>query len=495
MTSSMTPAVRTTSGKGPLVTRVMGYVPAAVALVFVGLYAYTSVQRLTFPFDLEWEEGAFVDHVQRLVQHQALYVPPTLDFIPFVYTPGYYYVSALAAMVGGVNVVTLRLMSILCSFAAFAVLTAFAHRERGSWREGITVAGLFAATYVIGGAWFDVARVDSLFLLLTFGALYLVRFGDTTAALVGAGLMGAAAVLTKQVALILAPILLLYPLLRLGKRGVIPGAVFVASVATAIVAFEWLNDGWFLYYTFRTLTHTQAVFVNRLASFWTTDLFLAFPIGTVLGLAWCVAARRFASFEEWTFYLVAGVAFLVSTWETRIHPGAWVNTMLPAYAFLAIAATRAAAVLDARAHGLGKALVIAQMLLLVYQPGRYIPSADDREAAGRLVDYLRTVPGEVLMLDHGYFPSLAGKRTHAHEMAVRDVLLNDDDWAHGLSREIRQSLEEHRFDVVVQDTPDYFPVPLGRYYRKVDSVHESPDVLWPPTGHRSRPEYIYVPRR
>jgi hypothetical protein len=115
--------------------------------------------------------------------------------------------------------VTLRMVPIVCSVGTMAVLAAFAYRERGSLADGLRLAGLFAATYTISGAWFDIARVDSLFLLLVVTAVYLLRFGDGTTAMVVSGLLLAGALLTKQVALILAPPMLLYPVLRLGRRG------------------------------------------------------------------------------------------------------------------------------------------------------------------------------------------------------------------------------------------------------------------------------------
>ena len=63
-----------------------------LAAAFLALYAYTAIRRVSFPFDLNWGEGAFVDHVVRLVKRQQLYVAPSINFTPFVYTPGYCYV-------------------------------------------------------------------------------------------------------------------------------------------------------------------------------------------------------------------------------------------------------------------------------------------------------------------------------------------------------------------------------------------------------------------
>ena len=157
-----------------------------------------------------------------------------------------------------------------------------------------------------------------------------------------------------------------------------------------------------------------------------------------------------------------------------------------------MASTRAADLLDRRVAGVGSALVAVQMALLFYNPQHYIPSRGDRTAAEAFVSLLRTVPGEVLVLDHGYFPTLAGKRSHAHESAIRDVLLIGDTWGARLETEFRHALETKRFDLVIQDTADWFPVPIGRYYRRTGFVAHRPDELWPPTGNRRSSGHLAV---
>ena len=49
-----------------------------LAVTFVALYVYTAALRVTYPFDLEWEEGAFMDHVLRVVHGHPIYVRPSL---------------------------------------------------------------------------------------------------------------------------------------------------------------------------------------------------------------------------------------------------------------------------------------------------------------------------------------------------------------------------------------------------------------------------------
>jgi hypothetical protein len=475
------------------IQRFVWHLAPVAAAAAIALYIYTALSRATFPFELEWLEGGLVDHVVRILEGERLYVAPSLEFVPYIYVPGYAYVSAAVAAIFGASVFTLRAVSIVCSLALLAVLAAFVRRERGSWRDGLLAAGLFAATYEIGGAWLDIARIDSMFLLLLMGAIYLVRFAGSARAMALAGLLLTAALLTKQSALVMAPPLLLYAILRLGRRGAIAAAAFAVSAIASIALLDVVHDGWFLYYVFYA-PMKQRVLPERYAAFWTSDLFHAFPVATAMGIAWCALAWHTARREESWFYILAGASLVGATWSTRVHAGAWTNTLIPAYLFLTLAAVRAAGWLDTRAVGAGSALVIVQLALLVYDPQRYIPSHADREAAAELQAVLRSAPGDVLVSDHGWFPRLAGKRTFAHEMAVRDVLLMEDEWGERLRVEYRRALETERFGLVVQDTPDWFPVPLSRYYQRTARIFDSPDVLWPRTGNRVRPEFIYRPR-
>src|SRR4029450_9202057 len=81
----------------------------------LGALAWVFGNRVGCPFDLEWMEGAMVDHVRFLLSHGTLYVPPSLEFVPFVYNPFYYVVSACVSLFTGDGYVALRLVSIVAS--------------------------------------------------------------------------------------------------------------------------------------------------------------------------------------------------------------------------------------------------------------------------------------------------------------------------------------------------------------------------------------------
>ncbi|MFN8064406.1 MAG: glycosyltransferase family 39 protein [Vicinamibacterales bacterium] len=484
-----------TQPDSPAVVRVLWITAAAAAIGFGTLYLYVACSRIGFPFDLEWGEGLFVDHVARVVRGQSIYVEPSINFVPLVYTPGYYYLAAGAALVFGVGIATLRAVSIGCSLALFGLLIAFGRRECGRTIDAVVLAGVVAGCYAISGAWLDIARVDALLLLLVFGAAFLVRHREGTASLIAAGALLAAAALTKQVALTLAPPVLLYAVIRHGRRGLVASASWAGALAVGIALLQRESHGWFLYYTFTVLSKAQTAWTERPMAFWTSDLFGRFPIGTAMGLAWSAIAWRFSAWRDWTFHVVFTWGVLMSTWEARIHPGAWFNTLIPALIVLALGMVRLARVVDLQVPGLGGGLVVAQLALLVYNPSSFIPGPTQWKAAADVVDLMRRVPGDVLFADHAWWSTLAGKRSHVHEMPMRDLFAAHDAWGDRLRDQVRRAIEAQQFDLIIQDSPDWFAVPLGSHYQPFGQLLPVRTALRQQVGNPIYPATVYLPRR
>src|SRR5712675_1228698 len=120
------------------------------------------------------------------------HAPPGVGYVPDGYPPLYFATSAAAASVLGLSYLPLRLVSLVSSLACFAVLARLVQRETASAAAGIAAAGLLAATYFVTDTWFDVARVDSLFIALSAAALYSARWMRRTRGAVATGLLLAA---------------------------------------------------------------------------------------------------------------------------------------------------------------------------------------------------------------------------------------------------------------------------------------------------------------
>jgi hypothetical protein len=370
---------------------------------------------------------------------------------------------------------------------------------------GLLSACLFAATFRKSGGWFDLARVDSLFMLLVLAAVYLARSGASRRSQVSAGLLAAAAILTKQNALVvLAPLLLLL-LVSQARRSLL--FVGTATVATAAVVL-YLNlttSGWFLYYCLVLLSHHPHV-PGAFWRFWSHDLLPLLPL-VVLSFAFLITEWR--GWFAWNrhFALALLVGMLGSSWLVRAGVGAEANNLMPAFAGLAIGAGLALAAIPARWGGRsplrqlqieGAALcsLLLQFGLLVYRPGSQLPTRADRAAGESVVARLRAVPGEVFLPHHGYLARMAGKHEYAHTVAMDDVFLADRGPARDdLFAQLIAALNERRFAAVVLESDRRYARFVLPSYDIAEDLYSSDQVFYPVTGARLRPEYLCLPKR
>ena len=77
------------------------------------VYLYVALRRIGYPYELEWLEGGAVEIVRRVAEGQSIYVQPSLHYVPYPYTPLYFWVSGALAHVTGVGFLPLRLVSLL----------------------------------------------------------------------------------------------------------------------------------------------------------------------------------------------------------------------------------------------------------------------------------------------------------------------------------------------------------------------------------------------
>jgi hypothetical protein len=121
----------------------------------------------------------------------------------------------------------------------------------------------------------------------------------------------------------------------------------------------------------------------------------------------------------------------------------------------------------------------------------------DVAAGQRFLAALAGIQGEVLVLDHGYLPTLAGKATHTHRMAMNDVLRGEDEaLREDLEQQLRDALASRRFAAVVIDRPwrDFFMQALDASYAPSGPIFGDPRVFWTVSGLRSRPASVYLPK-
>lgn len=504
--SSETRAATGRSG-AELVIAGLRYAVLICGAAFLVIYVGAALMRIGYPFELEWMEGGSVDHVRRILDGRAIYVAPTLEFVPYIYTPLYFYLSAAVALVTGLGFFPLRLVSLLASVGCFALIFLIVRRETRGWYGAALAACFFAATYRIGAGWFDIARVDSLFLFFMLATLYVVRFSASVKSAVIGGVLLWLTVMTKQTALPMA--LPMFAFLWLGSRR---RAVYFAVTAGALVglsslALDLIHDGWYRYYLFFLPSrHPNVPFT--ISGFWYFELLRPAPVASLLGLGALGAMLRGEERLASIFYLMNGLTMCVISWISRLHVGGSENVLMPAYCAISIVfglgVEKAIVLLKNQPARRGSLLAIGlycacllQWNLLRYNPARLVPDAEDKAAGYELIRRIESYPGDVLVPYHGYLARMAGKSGYAPGLALHVFLVEEDPRTIEFTGEVRGAIARKQFDAILHERwtyAEWFDEAMRGHYREAGHILSGID-FYTVSGGSTRPNFLYEPIR
>ncbi len=485
-----------------LLTVIASVVPLAR---FLGI----AVARIRYPFDLEWCEGGIIGHIRMVLDGHQLYRVPSFDFTPYFYPPLYYYVSALPSLLLGLGHLAPRLVSFGSILGCFVLLGRWVRDETGDPVAGIAAIGVLSATYQITGYWFELARVDSFFLLLVMSAHMLARTAKTKRRAVIVGVLIAASCFTKQLGFPMAVPAIACLTLRSWRLGVVGAVVSGTLVLLTILAFNISSHGWFLYY-FLELPSRHHIEWDRL---WTQfqPYFLnnTFPM-TLAGVAVVFGIGFGNSWRRALFHAVfVGVA-CTSSFLPFLKSGGYPNGLIPAYTALALASGVSLAWLrrarfDSLLGALGPPLAACCVLMLQvgvldYDPALALPSANDLDANQKVVERLKQLPKPLFVTGPGYYNIVADRDTEATDtMGLIDIFKGGGPQAKQLEATIKQDIRNHRYKTIVVDRvsgflPDDIALLIRQEYRPRGSVLQGlpPDVMWPKSGALLRPDGVWV---
>jgi hypothetical protein len=495
-------------------------VALALAAYFTLILLYVFIRRFSYPYDLEWMEGGMICHALRLVEHQPIYAPPSLDFIPYLYTPGYPALLFVLSKIFGLGYKLARAVSLLGFFGALIPGYIFARREGGARSTAAAAMAIPCAAFVPTGAFYDLARPDSLFLGLVTVAL-LVGWWQRRSHLGGAvaALLMVAAFFTKQTA---SPFMLALGLALLATSPRVAISYVLTLAAAGLPLLYWANHashGWF--YIYVSKLHRQHSFF-AVRAFLASPLRLAMLLGpSLLLVPWALHRRRSPGLVYAAYIGVCGIGASCLSFGTQ---WAYVNAFMPGVMLPAIAIGVAAGRLvddrdkrdptPARRPAVVYALLALSLLcsaggLLTlaartaprawdlhdetgpgYDPRAQIPSRHERELGDALIAKLRAADGDVLIPFHPFYAHLAGKRTYLHRMGVMDT------WRAGMGTPagLTEAFNAHRFALVVADDKmdgNWLMWPgLEANYRLVEQL-AGPHVV---TGAATAPRYVLAPK-
>jgi hypothetical protein len=437
-----------------------------IAAGYILAFTVLSGIRLFYPYELEWIEGAMLDQMRWILQGQPLYGPPDIHFIPFAYTPLYFYLSAGLMKWIGTAFIAPRLISILSTLGCFLAIYVIVKKAAHHPLAGIIAAGIYAATFQLTGLWLDLAKVDSLFMLFVLLAYLTSRQSQNKLLLLVSGVLFALAFFTKQLAFPL--VLLLAPISLLTERG----KTWPVWATTLVMVFgvyagsDRLTGGWFSFYTIRTiLAHPR---VAGWWPFWQALLPRMWPLLLIAIIL--LSDRSYLSIhhskvnlrERWNLYGFIA-ALILTSWSIYFKVWTYRNDLIPACAGLAILGGLAAGDLITRTqanpsiekrgpsftHLLVVILLFAQFVTLIYNPKEVLPDDKIYRKSERIVQRLQSLPGEVLIFSHGTVAFLAGKTSYLNSTPLGDVFAAR--FSPGTDAAIRKTRTENTLNGAISD--------------------------------------------
>ncbi len=308
----------------------LGRALAVASWSFILLFLYTALRRIAYPFSFDQIEGGMATSVWRVAHGYPLYTKPTTDFVPYLYAPLYFYLAAAFSKIVGAGYAGLRLVSILGTLGSCAVIYALVHGETKSRLAAIAGAGLYAACYLPLMGWFDLGRVDSLFIFLLLLAIYCTRRTPILIAV----LVWLVAFQVKQTILPVAVLVLCADWQR-PRRMALGLVTLLAGFGASMLLMNHLTGGWYSFYLFGTAKGLGWV-LRTFVLYVPSDLLQPFGLAFLILLASLLCVPPTLRSRRTQFYIVVSFAIYASIWYLRGHAGSAVNTLMPAYAWTAV---------------------------------------------------------------------------------------------------------------------------------------------------------------
>ena len=488
---------------------------ACIIYYFV-VVIYITFCRIRYPFSLEFVEGDTLIQVYRILHGKLLYAQPSFQYIAMNYPPLYFYVSSFFARLIGFGFFPLRLVSFVSSLGCISVIYLICRKEGTGILPALIASGFFASTYKLGGAWFDIARVDMLAVFLVLLAVYLTRI-QSLAAYIIAGIVFGLSCLTKQTNLFILAFLCVYFILF--EKRISLGFVFSSIAFFLIVSWrlDQVFSGWYSFFVFKTnlgsggnLPITPSMVLNSVGDFWLNSLFFSIPITLVLVSGYfLIKLIRFNKEidKTYTFYIFFTAGMIGTSWGSLIHPGGYKNVLITGYTAIAIllglTISKLFSVWEANLPYKSGLLIVCtiQFALLFFPIQPFIPTMADLLAGQTLVAEVQKQSGDVYIHFHPEISLMAGKPTFADWIST--YLLEggfgggDKKETDRVKSEFTHAMATQEFSMIIldKDINWIWGHPEKFYFISNEPVFHDPNVFWPVVGFPFRPTIIMYPNK
>jgi hypothetical protein len=434
----------------------------SIAIVFFCLVA---TNRFLYPYEVHWLEGSLLDQVARIQNGSSLYCQPSIHYVPWLYEPGYYYITAAITNVTGLSFVTARIPSLLSTLGIIGILYFIVKRETSSTVLSTAAVGLYLAAYMKTENSMLHARVDSLFVFFLFAAVTICYYKRSNSGIIIGALLLVCAYFTKQTALIVAPVIIIY-FWKTGrwKQLLLFTVVTTGCVVLGTFILDQIYNNWFSYYTStipkigktKMLDWSYAITWFFLFGFYrcwsVTCISLWIPLKRIM----VRATTNDASLYFGLFALsTAAMAFL-----GVLNQGGGHNVYLPLACGSAVSLPLTIGRIKKRQKSLGYGIICLQLIQLLTYPWSTswaTITQQDIENQKHFYLYVSSLNGSVWIPFHGYSSRFTNQVQFADLNALRDVLLIGDSTSQKLEADYYAFLNSKHVDHILCDVHAEFP--------------------------------------
>ncbi len=457
--------IKKNTGKNIVAKVLFLSIPTVLAISIIFSFIPALYQRFYYPLDLEWMESGILVHVQRILEGKSLFVEPSVNFIPFAYTPLYYYVTSFFSLFFGPDYQTARGVSLISLFASlfiafFLFRNQFISRQYRknlfSFFTVIIFLGLLLSNFIFSGSWLDLARVDTLFLFLLLTSFYFTAEKKSISSAVIAGALISMAFWTKQTAF---PFIIItggWLLFVSRRRFAVYTAIIALLCGFGVLLWNYYSDNWLWFYIRKIhqnhsfdknifLNDTPLLLLKREYWLWLSGIASASII---------IFFKRSGSVSKFIFWWIISFTSIIVSCLGMATQWAHTNALLPGIFFppLVILLTLLSSLEHLNICGISLShfsdtparniifklkpqistfLVLLSILLLSIHLHKHFPSKQelskitptrkDYYKAKITLNRLRRLPSPILVPYHPWYAVLAGSKAHFHLHALNDI--------------------------------------------------------------------------
>ncbi|MEJ5286291.1 MAG: hypothetical protein CH6_2505 [Candidatus Kapaibacterium sp.] len=440
---------------------------------FVLITLIVMLFRINYPYQLEWMEGGEIEHIIRLLEGKNIYTEPSLEFIPYIYTPFFYYIGAGMSYLFGTSLATIRFLS-LFSFILSLVFTykiIFFITKDHFW--SIVGVGIYVLSFSTTGFWFDLARVDSLANLLIIISFYFL-LKETKRDIFFSAVFSFLAFYTKQ-SYLLVTIFLIIPLfIQKKKLAFFFSTVYFALVITSTVVESILSNGWYFFWNFY-FPSTHHWIWSRAITFWTVDILPFYSISFAIILAYILLNYKsiFVGSNSYFIFLLLGT--MLSSYFTRLHYGGFLNVLMPLVFAISVffpIVSNGLKNSNFPSNSIETVLVVLaffQLILLIYDPIYPIPKDSDKKDVEQVFEFAKSVGGDVYLMGYNFVQRDFGLPSLPHYVLLNDLFISNVPQKQKLIKEFEIALKEKKFKTIILDDDLSLDL-IDKYYRKTEKV-------------------------